>query len=139
MQKKVMPNVKMYKRHMNIFWWANRWIHIKFIARELTSICVAVYSILLLFYAWSVLKGPEAFETFSSAMRSPAVLVLHVLLLGGLLFHSITWFNLAPKAMVIKLGKNNVPGIVIALMNYIGWVVISVVLVWLVLDAYASV
>ncbi len=134
MQKKVMPNIKMYKRHMNIFWWANRWIHIKFIARELTSICVAVYSIILLFYAWSVLRGPETLDAFSSVMGSLAVLVLHVLLLGGLLFHSITWFNLAPKAMVIKLGKDNVPGIAIALMNYIGWVFISGMLFWLIWD-----
>ncbi len=135
MQKKVMPNVKMYKRHMNIFWWANRWIHIKFISRELTSICVALYSLVLLFYVWTVLKGPEEFEAFSSAMRSPVVLVLHVLLLGGLLLHSITWFNLAPKAMVIKLGRKNVPGMVIVLMNYVAWVVISLILVWLLMAA----
>lgn len=130
-----MPNVKMYKRHMNIFWWANRWIHIKFISRELTSVCVAIYSLVLLLYVWAVLKGPEEFEAFASVMRSPVVLVLHVLLLGGLLFHSITWFNLAPKAMVIKLAGKNVPGMVIALMNYVAWVVISLVLVWLVVAA----
>lgn len=127
-----MPNVKMYKRHMNIFWWANRWIHIKFIARELTSICVALYCIILLFYVWAILRGPETFEAFSSAIRTPAAIILHVLLLGGLLFHSITWFNLAPKAMVIKLGEKNVPGIAIAMLNYVAWVVISVVLVWLI-------
>lgn len=135
MDKKVMPNVKMYKRHINIFWWSNRWVYVKFIARELTSICVGVYSLLLLLFVWAVLKGPEAFEAFYSAMRSPAVLVLHVLLLGGILFHSITWFNLAPKAMVMKLGDKPVPGMVITLMNYVGWVVISVVLVWLIVDA----
>jgi fumarate reductase subunit C len=135
MQKKLLPNIKMYRRHINIFWWANRWIHIKFIARELTSICVAVYCLILLFFVWAILRGPEAYAAFTSTMRSPAVIVLHILLLGGLLFHSITWFNLAPKAMVIKLGEKNVPGIFIALMNYVGWVVISIVLVWLVWNA----
>lgn len=131
MQKRVMPNVKMYKRHMNIFWWANRWVHIKFIARELTSICVAGYSLIFLFFAWAVLKGPEELEAFTSAMRSPVMILLHVLFLAGLLFHSITWFNLAPKAMVIKMGKYNVPALFIALINYLGWLVISAVLVWL--------
>lgn len=135
MQKKVMPNVKMYRRHMNIFWWVGRWTHIKFIARELTSICVAVYSMVLLFYVWAVLKGPEAFEMFSEAMRSPAVIVLHLLLLGGLLFHSISWFGLAPKAMVIKSGEERVPDMAIVLMNYVGWVLISVLLAWLILGA----
>jgi fumarate reductase subunit C len=131
MQKRVMANVKLYRRHIHIFWWANRWIHIKFIARELTSVCVAVYVVVLLFYVLSVLNGPEAFEKFSSVMRSPVVIAAHVLILGGLLFHSITWFNLAPKAMVIKLGEKNVPGVVIALLNYAGWVGVSLALVWL--------
>lgn len=135
MEKKVMPNVKMYRRHINIFWWANRWIHVKFILRELTSICVAVYSLLFLYFVWAVLKGPEAFEAFVAAMRSPAVQVLHVLLLGGLVFHSITWYNLAPKAMALKSGNHTVPPIVIVLMNYVGWLVISVVLVWLIVGA----
>lgn len=125
----------MYRRPMNIFWWANRWIHIRFIARELTSICVAVYSMVLLWFVWAVLKSAEEFEAFTSFMASPVVIVLHVLILGGLLFHSITWFNLAPKAMVIKLGKENVPGMAVAVMNYVGWAIISVVLVWLILDA----
>jgi fumarate reductase subunit C len=131
MQKKMLPNIKMYKRHMNIFWWANRWIHFKFIARELTSVCVAIYSLLLLSFAGSLLDGPESFEAFVSTMQSPLFIVLHVLLLGGLLFHSITWFNLAPKAMVIKIGDRHIPGVFIALMNYVGWVVISVALIWL--------
>jgi fumarate reductase subunit C len=134
MQKRVMPNVKLYRKHINIFWWANRWIHIKFIARELTSVCVAGYVIVLLFFVRSVLAGPEAFEKFSSLMPSPLVMVLHVFVLGGLLFHSITWFNLAPKAMVIKLGEKNLPGIVIALLNYAGWVVVSLALVWLIIN-----
>jgi fumarate reductase subunit C len=132
MEKKILPNIKMYRRPINIFWWANRWIHIKFIARELTSICVALYSLEFFLFVWSVLSGPEQFEAFTSFMQSPTVLVVNILILGGLVFHSITWFNLAPKAMVVKLGKSPIPGWVIALMNYIGWIVISVFLVWLI-------
>lgn len=135
MQKQVLANVKMYKRKMNIFWWANRWIHIKFIARELTSICVAAYVIILLFYVRSLLNGPESFEDFSAILKSPLMVAVHVFLLAGLIFHSITWFNLAPKAMVIKLGVKPVPGIIIALMNYGGWVAISLFFVWLFMQA----
>ena len=133
MQNKVMPNIKMYRRHMNIFWWANRWIHVKFILRELTSICVAFYSILLLFFVRSVLSGPEDYDMFVSALRSPVLIIIHLLLLVGLIFHSISWFNLAPQAMVLKMGRNKVPALAIALVNYLGWVLISVVVVWLVI------
>ncbi len=125
---------KTYKKRMSIFWWASRWAHIKFISRELTSVFVAGYAILFMFYVRSILQGPEAFEEFSSLMRSPLMIILHVIALSALLFHSVTWFNLAPKAMVIKIGDKNVPGIVIALMNYGGWLVISIVLMWLLLQ-----
>jgi fumarate reductase subunit C len=134
MQKIIRPNVKLYRRHINIFWWANRWIHIKFIARELTSVCVAVYVIVLLFFVRSILSGQSSFEAFLEILRSPLAIALHILGLGGLVFHSITWFNLAPKAMVLKAGDRNVPGIVIALMNYAGWVVVSLLLIWIVAD-----
>lgn len=133
MQKVIRPNVKLYRRPYHIFWWANRWIHVKFIARELTSLCVAGYVMVLLYYVYSLRTGPNEFEAFASILQSPVVIVLHVLALGGLLFHSITWFNLAPKAMVVKVGEKNLPGVVIALMNYAGWVVISAALIWLVM------
>jgi fumarate reductase subunit C len=81
----------------------------------------------------ALLEGSEAFESFSAKMQSGWMIAVHVLLLGGLLFHSITWFNLAPKAMVIKVGERNIPGIIIALLNYAGWVVISVAIAWLML------
>lgn len=127
-----MPNIKMYKPHMNIFWWSKRWIHIKFIGRELTSICVAFYSIILLVFVVSLFSGPEAFDRLISILRHPLMIVINIFLLLGLLFHSITWFNLAPKAMVVKLGEKQVPGIFIALLNYAAWVIISVLLILLV-------
>ena len=118
---------------MSVFWWVYRWIHIRFILRELTSICVAAYVVVLLFYVRSVLAGPEAFEELTTFLQSPLMIGLHVTALGGLIFHSITWFNLAPKALVVKIGERNVPGTIIVILNYGGWVVVSLVLTWLLL------
>lgn len=125
---------KRYKKPMSIFWWTSRLAHIKFISRELTSVFVAGYAIVFMLYVRSILQGPEAFEEFSSMMRSPLMITLHVIALSALLFHSATWFNLAPKAMVIKVGDKNIPGIIIVLMNYGGWLVITLALTWLLLQ-----
>src|SRR5690348_7326869 len=105
-----MPNT--YKKKMTIFWWASRWYHIKFISRELTSIFVAGYVILFLFYVRSILLGPEEFEKISSLLKSPWMIALHTVAMLALVFHSVTWFNLAPKAMVIKIGDKRLPGII---------------------------
>ncbi|PYQ18386.1 MAG: fumarate reductase subunit C, partial [Acidobacteria bacterium] len=45
--------------------------------------------------------------------------------LAFLLFHSITWFNLAPTAMVVRVRGKRVPGLVIAGANYAAWIVLS--------------
>jgi fumarate reductase subunit C len=60
--------------------------------------------IVLLFFVRSILSGQSSFEAFLEILRSPLAIALHILGLGGLVFHSITWFNLAPKAMVLKAG-----------------------------------
>ena len=133
MQKNSPAPSKLYSKRVPIFWWTHRWVDIRFIARELTSVFVAGYSVVFLFYIRSVSQGPEAFARFSERLTSPLVIFFHCFALLALIYHSITWFNLAPKAMVIKLGGNKIPGVLIALMNYIGWGVISVVIVWSVL------
>jgi len=120
-----------YKRKMPILWWTKRASYLKFIGRELTSLAVAYFVVIILFLIRALSKGEDSYYNFIEFLKSPVMMLLSIITLGGLMFHSITWFNLAPKAMVIKLGKYRVPGFLIALSNYIGWVIISVVIVWL--------
>jgi fumarate reductase subunit C len=125
---------KLYIKRVPILWWAHRWVDIKFISRELTSVIVAAYSITFLFYVRSVSQGPEAFARFSEKLNSPWFIGWHCFGLIALLYHSITWFNLAPKAMVVKVGETKIPGVWIALFNYLGWIIVSVFLFWLFLN-----
>jgi fumarate reductase subunit C len=125
---------KLYMKVVPILWWTRRWVDIRFITRELTSVFVAAYAIIFLFYVRAVGQGPEAFAQFSEKLKSPLFLVFHCIALVALLYHSVTWFNLAPKAMVIKVGDKKIPGVVIAGMNYVGWAFISLAILWFVLN-----
>ncbi len=122
---------KTYKKKIPILWWTQRASHLRFIGRELTSLAVAYVAILILLMIRAASQGEEAYFEFMVLLKSPMMMFFSVFTLGGLFFHSITWFNLAPKALVIKIGKTRIPGLMIALANYIGWVIISVVIVWL--------
>lgn len=124
---------KAYKRKIPILWWTKRKSHIRFIVRELTSISVAFFAVILLLLIRSVSKGPDAYAGFIETLQSPFLIVLHIIAFVGLIFHSVTWFNLAPKAMVIKMGDKQAPGVLVALLNYAGWIIISVVIIWLLL------
>lgn len=134
MENNLQTESKLYTRRVPIFWWTRRWVDIRFISRELTSVFVAGYSVIFLFYMRSVSQGPEAFARFSEYLSSPISIFFHCVGLIALLYHSITWFSLAPKAMVIKLGETKVPGVVVALLNYAGWLALSIALIWLALN-----
>jgi fumarate reductase subunit C len=47
-------------------------------------------------------------------------------------FHAITWFNLAPKAMVIRLRGQRVPGRWIVIGNLAAWALVSGLVAWLI-------
>jgi fumarate reductase subunit C len=48
-------------------------------------------------------------------------------------FHTITWFNLAPRAMPIRVRGKRLPEFLVAAPNYAIWLVASVVIAWFVL------
>ena len=125
---------RLYFKRMPIFWWIKKWSYARFIFRELTSLGVAFYAIIIILNVQAINQGPESYANFQSWLKSPFAIVLHGIAFLLVLYHSITWFNLAPKAMVISLGKYRVPGFVISGLNYAAWVVLSVVIAWLILN-----
>ena len=126
---------KLYRRRTPIFWWVHKWAYIKFITRELTSVFVASYALVLLFQIRALTRGPETYAIFLAWLKTPLSIMLHAIAFLFVVFHSITWFNLAPKASVLRLGRRHVPGIVIAGLNYLAWIVFSVMIVWIILAA----
>jgi len=60
-------------------------------------------------------------------------MVLNVVTLFFVAFHAFTWFNLAPKAMVVHVGRKRLPASLISLSNYGAWVVVTAFVVWLLL------
>lgn len=115
------------------YWWLQRWSYFVFVLRELTSVFVAWSTVYLLLLVRAMTRGDAAYQAFLDWSRGPVVLLLNVVALGFVLFHAITWFNLAPQAMVVKMGRTTVPGFLIAASNYAAWVVVSALVAWLVL------
>ena len=80
---------KWYRRRIPIVWWKGNPAYIKFIARELTSVCVAYVAIVLLVQVGLLARGVEAYNGFMSWLRSPIVIVIHIFVLLALLFHTV--------------------------------------------------
>ena len=122
-----------HRTRVSTWWWLKRGSYLAFILRELSSVFIAWFVVYLLLLVRAVGDGPEAYEEFLAWARNPAVLALNVVSLFFVVFHAITWLNLAPKAMVVHFRGKKVPGPYIAAANYGAWALVSVFLAWLLL------
>jgi len=122
---------KSYRTRVSTYWWLDRWPYLKFILRELSSVFVAWFVILTLLQISALSRGPADYAQFQEWLRNPIVIVLNAVSLLFVVFHAVTWFNLAPKAMAIRAGGKRVPDVLIAGPNYVAWLVISAAVAWL--------
>lgn len=124
---------KGYRVRMSTYWWLGRWPYLKFILREISSIFVAWFVIETLLQINALIDGPEAWIDMQGFFANPVVIAINIVSLFFVIFHAVTWFNLAPKAMAVRMGGKRVPGILIAGPQYIAWIVVSIVIAWLLL------
>ncbi|MGO9347172.1 MAG: hypothetical protein ACLPZJ_12415 [Terriglobales bacterium] len=122
-----------YRERVSTWWWLGEWHYLKFILRELTSISVAWFVVLTLFQLRAMLHGPEAYARFTSLLQSPIMIALNAIAFCFAVFHTVTWFNLAPRAMPVRMGGKRVPEFLVAAPNYLLWVAVSAFVGWLLL------
>jgi fumarate reductase subunit C len=133
-----------YRPRMSTYWWIERWSSVLFILREMTSVFVAwsVVFLLLLFNALhkcgpSEVEGAPYYDApyreFLAWASHPAVIALNAISFAMVVYHAVTWFNLAPRAVVVRLQGKQVPDIAITGPNYALWAIVSLVAAWIIL------
>lgn len=119
-----------YRRPVSVWWWLESWRYTRFVLRELTSLFVALFALVTLWQVGALAEGRDAYASFLAQMRTPLFLALHGVALLFVLFHALTWFHLAPTAMVIRLGGKRVPAAAIVVANYFAWLAASAAAAW---------
>ena len=127
------PARKPYVRPISATWWLKRSSYTLFMLRELSSVFVAGYVVLFLLMIRRLSQGPAEYEAFLTSLQSPLAILFHVVALAFALLHTITWFNLTPKAMAVWRGEERLPAAMMIVPNYVAWIVVSGVIVWFVL------
>lgn len=122
-----------YRRRMPVFWWLRRRSYLAFVIRELSSVFVAWFVAFLLLLVKAVGDGAAAYQRFLDCAANPFVIAVNVIALIFVVFHAVTWFNLAPQAMVVRMRGRRVPPSMVAGGNYALWVVVSAVVIWIIL------
>ncbi len=122
---------KEYVHPMPATWWLKRKTYFLFMVRELTCVAVGGYAMLLL-----VLVGcahdKDSFQAFLTWMKESRVsMALHLIALPMVLYHSVTWLNLTPKAIVVWRGEEQLSPFLIVGLNYVAWAIASILIAWI--------
>jgi fumarate reductase subunit C len=112
-------------------WYFRQPRYLRYMSREITSIFIGAYCVLLVVGLHRLANGPEAWEGFLLALRSPDSIVFHLLALAASFYHAATWFNATQKAMPIQIGEDFVPGNIVSGAHYAAWAVLSVAILFL--------
>jgi len=121
------------RTRVSTYWWLQRGSYLAFILRELSSVFVGWFVVYLLLLVRAVSQGEFRYQQFLDWSGRPAVLLLNIVSLFFVVFHAVTWFNLAPQAMVVKVRGRRLPPLLIAAAHFGAWAVVSAVVAWIVL------
>lgn len=122
-----------YRERVSTYWWLWRWPYLKFVLREISSIFVAWYVLLTVLQIRAMLSGPRSYADFQEFLATPPVILFNAVSFVFVLIHTITWFNLAPRAMAVRVGGRRVPDILISAPNYAAWLAVSAGVAWMLL------
>lgn len=127
-----------YQHHVlpprvSTFWWLGKGSYFAFILRELSCLFVAWFVVYLLLLVRAVSQGDAAYQQLLAWSATPLILFVNLVGLLSLVFHAVTFFAAAPRAMIVKVGQNPVPGSLVLAGHYAGWVAVSAVVAWLLL------
>jgi len=120
-----------YRRRMSVWWWLKDRAYAKFVLREMTSVFVAFFAMLYVWQLRALAQGPDAYARFMARLKTPPFLILDAVAFLFVLFHTITWFNLTPTAMVVRVKGKRVPDRIVAGSNYVVWVIVSGIVAWI--------
>jgi fumarate reductase subunit C len=126
---------KEYVRPMGANWWLQRRPWTLYMLREVTALFVLGYAVFLIVLIYQVAQGPETLAAFVEGLKSPVSLILHLLVLLMALYHTVTWLNATPKAIVLWRGEERVPPETLITASYVIWLALSVLVAGIVFAA----
>jgi fumarate reductase subunit C len=121
------------RRRMSPTWWLQRRNYFIFMMRELSAVFIGLFAVATILQVRALRGGPAAYEQFMEVARSPAAIAVGAVGLLFAILHSITFFMLAGRVLVIQAGEERVPPALIVAGHFGAWAAASVLFVLLVL------
>jgi len=126
--------VRTFRQPVDRYWWAKRRSYLLFMLREISCVFVAWFVVYLLLLVRAVGDGSDSYVRFLDWSANPLVVSLNVVALIFLLLHTVTWLNLAPRAIVPHIRGRRVPARAVLAGHYAAWFVVSAAVAWVVMS-----
>jgi fumarate reductase subunit C len=123
------------RQPVSTYWWLHKWSYAAFILREASCMFVAWFVVYLLMLVSAVGQGDAAYREFLAWSATGRILSLNIVSLAFIVFHSITFLQAAPQAIVVHVGRKRVPAHLVGWAHYGALVVTSAVVWWFLLGA----
>lgn len=121
-----MSKRKPYHRQLKNDWWLKNLFFTKYMLREGSSIFIIIYTLTLAWGLFRLNQGENAFNAWLTALQHPIAIIFHLIALAFALYHSITWFSLAPKALDLWINKKPIADKWVVIAHYIAFVVLAI-------------
>jgi len=122
---------KPYVRAMTSEWIFRHPRYLRYMTREFSCLFIGAWTLMLVCALARLSEGPQAWAAFLQGLQSPLIVAFHVVALAFAVYHSVTWFNLTPKALPLQLGEGFVPDGVIAGAHFGAWAALSIAILYL--------
>ena len=120
--------MKTYQRAMT-GWWRRNPFYLWYTLRELSSLAVTAYALVLLAGLARLRQGEAQFDAWREALASPASLGFHAVALLLVLYHAWTWFKVMPKTLpFLRVAGRRVPDRAIVVAGLASAVLFSTIL-----------
>jgi fumarate reductase subunit C len=123
------------RHRMSTYWWLQKRSYFAFILRELSCLFVAWFVVYLLMLVRAIGQGDAAYQVFLAWSAGTNLLLLNLVSFGFIVYHAITFFIAAPRAMVVHVGRRRLPNGLVGGAHYLGLIVVSAVVAWVLLGA----
>ncbi|MCF6288459.1 MAG: fumarate reductase subunit C [Proteobacteria bacterium] len=105
-------------------WWLRQGRYLRYILRELSSLFIGIFSILMVWGLYRLSQGEAAFTAWTQLLWGNLV-ILNIVTLLFAIYHSYTWFMLTPKAMSLKFAGKRIPAGIIIAVHMLLWLLVS--------------
>ncbi|EGR4174394.1 fumarate reductase subunit FrdC [Vibrio cholerae] len=122
-----MSNRKPYIREMKRTWWKDHPFYRFYMVREATVLPLILFTLFLTVGLGSLVKGPEAWQTWLDFMANPLIIAINLVALAGSLFHAQTFFSMMPQVVPIRLSGKLVDKKIIVLAQWAAVAFISLI------------